>query len=473
MKKGIQFILIFLLTLTICACETVLSDKTLPELFEKNGYTESAYEECTIAASLDLRGDIEDFPEKGKNELVLVKYRRYYGFAVVNAPAEKLVIPELGYIPLNVVMLEIWNNGNKEANVQAMTVFKKYLENYGVNCLTEKKYAEAYLREITGAGGVIQTAQAQSIISNSTMRIFPEIDSPDEVTVLFEDGNAVPMYYATPSSTMVYNWNHIFDESVYKVWEASTEYQTQQIMIALNGPPYSLKEVWAVVDSDLQKVGTFNSLDNVKRTTNKEKAQLTTSETPKPTPSPSPSPSPTPKPEKPNPSAAYMDILKSNIFFMKATILHEGVEKEFSLSANGSSTAMETIFDGMRYSLIEQDGIAYLIDHQSETVTASTFEVAPSASNMAGDRLSANGFLFSKSGRENWYGESLPFDEYKTATGSTMRFYFRGTTLAGIETTDADGTVAYKIQELSAGHRSAMHKIPESYTLLDMAAVGG
>ena len=63
---------------------------------------------------------------------------------------------------------------------------------------------------------------------------------------------------------MAYNWNGIFPENVYNIWKASTDSRTQQTMMALYGQPYLPKTVWAVVDSDLNEVGTYDSLEEVK-----------------------------------------------------------------------------------------------------------------------------------------------------------------------------------------------------------------
>ncbi len=172
-------------------------------------------------------------------------------------------------------------------------------------------------------------------------------------------------------------------------------------------------------------------------------------------------------------SKTYVDIIKSGDYFMKAKIEGENGINEFSVSVSEESTAMETLTDGMLYNTVIKDGITYMIDHQTKYVITSGVEVAPSASKMAGETISAEGITFVKSDRGAFLGETLHFDEYTTPSGETMRFYLREARLAGIEVLQSNSFVLYEIIELSKGHKDAMHSIPSEYTLVDMAAIGG
>ncbi len=239
---------------------SVISTISVKKILRNNGYIKEAYK---VEKIIDLHEDTKGLPSDDKNKLVLLNNNGNYGYCVVNTENKNLTVPVFRYTPLNVVQQQIWRM-DKETNIKCIELFKNYVEQHGVNCMETKTYAESYLQRITDFN-IISVNVAQNIISNSTMRIFPDIKSNDEVVVLFAKNSAVPLYYTTESSTMVYNWQHIFDESVYKVWKASTDRQTQSIMAAMHGEPYRLKEVWAVVDSDFNEVGTYDSLDSVKK----------------------------------------------------------------------------------------------------------------------------------------------------------------------------------------------------------------
>lgn len=259
-KRVILYITTIAICIALSACSNNLSNRQLRKILKDNGYN---YESAKVETILDLNNDVNGLDNSNQNKLVLINNNGYYGLAVINTETNKVTIPSFGYTPLNVVQQEIWNMG-KDINIKDAAILKKYIEQYGINGLEEKEYAEKYLREITGKDGIISTQTAQSIISNSTMNMFPNISSNDEVTVLFEDDSAVPVYYTTQSNIMAYNWNGIFPENVYNIWKASTDSRTQQTMVALYGQPYVPKTVWAVVDSDLNEVGTYDSLEEVK-----------------------------------------------------------------------------------------------------------------------------------------------------------------------------------------------------------------
>ena len=200
-----------------------------------------------------------------------------------------------------------------------------------------------------------------------------------------------------------------------------------------------------------------------------------------PTPETSAAPTPTTDATEPAPdvtnvqlsSKAYVDIIKSGDYFMKAKIEGENGINEFSVSVSKDSTAMETLSDGMLYNTVIKDGITYMIDHQTKYVITSGAEVASSASKMAGETISAEGITLVKSDRGAFRGETLPYDEYETPSGETMRFYLREHSLAAIEVLQGENAVLYEIAELSNGHKEAMHEIPSDYMLVDMAALGG
>lgn len=260
-KKITICLITFLIIISLSACGNNLSDRRLREILNENGYE---FESSKIETILDLKKDTQGLDRSDNNKLVLVNNDDCYGFVIVNTETKKLVVPIFGYIPLNVVQQEIWNS-DKDTNVKNIAIFKKYIEQYGVNALENKEYAEEYLREITGTNGIISTEKAKNIISNSTMKIFPNIKSNDDVTVLFEENNAVPIYYTMQSSEMVYNWSSLWAENYYDFVRSSLDKNTLSRIAAIYGPPYVSKTVWAVVDSDLNEVGTYNSLEDVKK----------------------------------------------------------------------------------------------------------------------------------------------------------------------------------------------------------------
>lgn len=262
-KKILILVISIFISISLTACGNGLTDRQLTKILKENGYTPN---KAKVLSVVDCPSNIEGL-ENGNNKFVLtsdtVNGTTNHAFGIINTDTRHITDIPFQYTPLNFVQQGIWLKDNI-TNMNCFNIARKYIEKYGVNAFTDKDHAEEYLRELTKNNHVINTVEAQDIINNSVTQIFPKITSPDDITVFYEDNSAVPLYYATESTDMVYNWNGIFDESVYKVWAASTDRESQSIMQAMYGSPYVMKECVAVVDSNMNQVGTFKSMDEAK-----------------------------------------------------------------------------------------------------------------------------------------------------------------------------------------------------------------
>ena len=230
----------------------------------KEVLTDNGYYDFEIVAVEDLGNNIEGLA--GNNKFVLIKKpsrEQKYGFGAVNIEDGTFQDFEFGYTPLNVLMLKVFSSG-EQMNIDNFNKAKEYVEKYGYYCLNNQENAENYIREITGENGFIPCETGRKAIIDNITYILPNISSLPQSEVIFEDGNANPAYYAGLSKETKYRWNHVFPESVYKVWEASVDRETQNITKAMYGQPYELQEVWAVVDKNLKEIGTYKTLESVK-----------------------------------------------------------------------------------------------------------------------------------------------------------------------------------------------------------------
>lgn len=264
MKRFITFLIAIIMTISLTACGDGLTNTRLRKILAENGYQEEMIKSTKSELIIYLKENVEGLEKSKYNKLVLLSFNNKYAFTVINTDTKKMTDIAFGYIPLNVVQQYIWS-GNKDINIKDCNIAKKYIETYGIHCFENKEYAEKYLREITGENGILPTSTAKDLISKATTQIFPDITSADEITVLFEEGSAVPKYYTTESTTMVYNWQHVMPEFNYDVWKAGMDRQSLKFMESMYGPPYIAKTVWAVVDSDLNEVGTYDTLEEVER----------------------------------------------------------------------------------------------------------------------------------------------------------------------------------------------------------------
>ena len=229
----------------------VLDDNVLRELLQGEGFTSSEISSATIADRFELNGVAEGI---SGSELVLIKIGDKFSYAVINMDSRSLRKPLISHDMLRVVQDEIFKM-DKFANVRCSTVFKGYIEKYGVDCMTEREHAENYLRDITSEQGVISTKKAQQVINNAAPTVFPETEG--EVVVLFEKESAVPKYYAVESRSMVYRWGSFLPESHYDFLDANS----QRSLSMMYGPAYGLGLSWKVYDMNKREVGLYDSLE--------------------------------------------------------------------------------------------------------------------------------------------------------------------------------------------------------------------
>lgn len=273
MRKLYTLLGIALLFINLCGC----SNNKIARILEENGYSN-----VNIEQTVDLNSDVKGLGS-GDNQFILLNSDNGYDYCVINLSTRKIHDISFGYTPLMLVQNYILSCDDLSMNTKCFEIAHSYIKEYGIECFKEQSdITEKYLAEITGYGGVVDTSTAQEIIKSSLAEIIPDsaeyINTAEETDVIFETGTANPIYYAVKSQVKTYNWTGILDESVYEVWEANTDLSTQRTMGALYGPPYTLNDVWVVVDKDLQRIGEFNSLDDVKNNLLSEPKQTNFSE---------------------------------------------------------------------------------------------------------------------------------------------------------------------------------------------------
>ena len=265
--------------LILISCFIWIFVGTIPSNQVQKILEESNYPGFEVIDTMDLGSNVDGL--NGENLLVLLKRNNgaiRYGMCAVNIKEKTVTDLAFGYGPLNIIVDKVFLSGEK-MNISNLGYAASFIRTYGFHCFKNQKYAEDYIKLITGENGIIDTETAKQAIIDSIRYILPNIHSSSDFHIVFEEGNANPTHYAVLSSEMRYNWAHIFPENVYRVWKANTDRSTQGTMIALYGQPYVQKEVWAVVDKNLKAVGTFDSLDFVKKKFGGKSASLKNNET--------------------------------------------------------------------------------------------------------------------------------------------------------------------------------------------------
>ncbi|MCL2488554.1 MAG: hypothetical protein FWE80_07715 [Oscillospiraceae bacterium] len=132
----------------------------------------------------------------------------------------------------------------------------------------------------------------------------------------------------------------------------------------------------------------------------------------------------------------FIDIFASGTFHMKATASDGyGGQAAVEMYCKGDKFASVMEEDGETARMVVSDGKYYIISDAEKEYTvmdlggASPMDDIPVTGNMT----------FVKSGKADFNGKNLSFEEYTNATGDTVQFFLDGNNLAGLRTLDGDG----------------------------------
>lgn len=167
-------------------------------------------------------------------------------------------------------------------------------------------------------------------------------------------------------------------------------------------------------------------------------------------------------------SKHYIDIMQSGHYYMAfrstTTIEGEVMESETRMTVSGDRTAMQSKSAGTDTAIVMMDGNIYMIDHASKTVIMmpqtkteeeETLPEIPEAS----EPVEVDDIEYIGSGEE----DGFVYEEYRTASGTQIFYYFDGADLKKIKTIDQDFESVMEILELSDNVSEDVFIIPGDY----------
>lgn len=166
-------------------------------------------------------------------------------------------------------------------------------------------------------------------------------------------------------------------------------------------------------------------------------------------------------------SKSYIDIMGSGNYYMAfrstATIEDQVMESETMMTVSGDRTSMQTKSAETDTTMVMMDGNIYMIDHASKTVivmpqTTEGDETLPEIPE-ASEPVEVDDIEYIGSGEE----DGLVYEEYRTASGTQIFYYFDGSDLKKIKTIDESFESVMEILELSGNVSEDAFEIPADY----------
>lgn len=161
----------------------------------------------------------------------------------------------------------------------------------------------------------------------------------------------------------------------------------------------------------------------------------------------------------------YTRMMESEKYFIKyrTTIeIMEGQEAEaiMEIAVNGDDTVIKSSMAEGESHMIIKDNKTYLIDHNQKTITIME---STDMEDMEETDIDMDDQVYLEDGQGDFLGKTLPYEEYTTDSGS-MRYYFDGEKLAGMEIfIDEEMTQIWEIIEFKNSYPADMFTIPDNY----------
>ncbi|WP_422486650.1 hypothetical protein [Gudongella sp. DL1XJH-153] len=171
-------------------------------------------------------------------------------------------------------------------------------------------------------------------------------------------------------------------------------------------------------------------------------------------------------------SAPYADIMMGNQYTMKyKTITQvEGQEYEATITTVIDGENFATVFESelANSTTIQMDGKLYMVMHDQKMVMVfpEDTDQASEFNETESDIVDTEGMTFTQSGTAEFMGETRKFEEYNLEDGS-IRYYFDGESLVGMEMTGEGYNSKWLIEDFSDSVDMSLFSIPDDYTIYE------
>jgi hypothetical protein len=162
---------------------------------------------------------------------------------------------------------------------------------------------------------------------------------------------------------------------------------------------------------------------------------------------------------------AYLNIIKTEKYYIKYRMNMEGVSNEISMAVDGKNIAMESVNGEETSNIVIKDGKTYMINHKDATVFVVSNE--ENETTLEEPIAAYDELPLPNEGTGDFLGKNLKYEEYEIA-GEYIRYYFDNNKIVGIESSDDSGKYYIEILELTKDVPTGMFDIPADYVVTDM-----
>ena len=168
-------------------------------------------------------------------------------------------------------------------------------------------------------------------------------------------------------------------------------------------------------------------------------------------------------------AAGFFDMFSGGNYHMKAVMTIEGIETTMETYAKDDMVAMIMDVEGISSRTLVRDDMVYIISDESKTYM--TIPVASDGPAVQGEDLVTAGMKPTGSGRDEFNGRTLPYEEYSDEDGNTTQFFMDGATLAGTRSIIGGIVMEFVIISLDNNIPAGVFDLPAGYEGMDFSTL--
>jgi len=158
-------------------------------------------------------------------------------------------------------------------------------------------------------------------------------------------------------------------------------------------------------------------------------------------------------------AAPYFKMISSGTYHMKAKMKVEDNETTMEAYYKDGMTAVKMEMSGMSNKMIFRDNQMYIINDDTKT-----YMVIPTTENPSNKTLKADDMTLIGSGKAEFNGKNLSYEEYSNPEDGKSQFFFDGAKLVGIRNVISDeGIIDMIISVLDQNVPANAFDIPSGY----------
>jgi len=161
---------------------------------------------------------------------------------------------------------------------------------------------------------------------------------------------------------------------------------------------------------------------------------------------------------------AFYNMFDSGTYHMKVKIVGADMEMVMEYYFKGDMIATSIEGAGENGRMISKDGKNYIINDEEKMVMEMSAANHPDLDESAG--VDTDVMEYSSSGKDDFQGKNLPYDEYSLKDGGTTQFFVDGNKLAGIRNLVDGEVIDMVILELNQNVPDKVFEIPADYTTI-------